>query len=171
MRTTHLRVSLYVAALYLCAISLQAQSVSSTQNNPPLITSMSLEAFQQRVQALGFSPERGNTDGKPDAFFIFMAEGRKVGALTLGPAVIELFVSYKDGATLEDLNDWNRTHFGATAFVAQNGSAMLRSELVLEGGVTEQNVSSFITRFRDMAVAYARFILDHKKKPQAAPGE
>lgn len=164
MRTTYLRVSLYFAALYLCTIALQAQSVSSTQNDPPLITSMSLESFQQRVQALGFSTVRGNTDGKPDAVFTFLAEGRKVGAITMGPAVIELFVNYKDGATLEDLNEWNRNHFGTTAFVAQNGNAILRSDLVLEGGVTEQNVSSFITRFRDMASAYARFIVDHKKK-------
>ena len=94
-----------------------------------------------------------------------MAEGRKVGGLLENPAVLELFVSYKDGAMPDDLNDWNRTHFGTTAFVDRNGNAILRSNLVLEGGVTEQNVNSFITRFRDAAAAYARFIVDHKKKP------
>jgi len=165
MSTTHLRASLCFAVFYLCAIALPAQGSSSTQNNAPLVTSMTLESFQQRVQALGFSPTRGNTDGKPDSFFIFMAEGRKIGGLSLSPTIIELFVSFTDGAKPEDLSEWNRTHVGTVAFIAQNGNAVLRSNLFLEGGITEQNVNLFITRFRDAAVDYGRFIVDHKKKP------
>ena len=164
MNNIQLRVSLCLAVFYLFALPLQAQSTSSTENHPPLVTAISLESFQQRVQALGFLTTRGSTDGKQDTYFTFMAEGRKVGGITLSPAVIELFISYKDGAMLEDLNEWNRTHFGTTAFIDQKGNAVLRSDLVLEGGVTEQNVNSFITRFRDAAGAYARFIVDHKKK-------
>jgi len=165
MSTTHLRVFLSFSLLYLCAVALQAQSSSSTPSNPPLVTSMTLEDLQQRVQALGFSTTRGNTDGKPNTFFTFMAEGRKIGALTVGPTVVELFVSFTDGAKPEDLSEWNRIHYESQAFVAQNGNAVLRSDLFLEGGVSEQNLNLFITRFRDSAIAYARFIVDHKKKP------
>lgn len=157
-------ISLYLGALSLLAVPLQAQSVLSPPSNPSVVTSMSLESFQQRVQALGFSTTRGSKDGKQDTYFTFLAEGRRVGALSLTPGIIELFISFKDGAVPEDLNEWNRTHFGTAAFVDQNGNAVLRSDLALEGGVTEQNVDSFITRFRDTAGAYARFIIEHKKK-------
>jgi len=153
------------AVCFLFLKPLPAQNISNPPNNPALVTSLTIESFQQRVQALGFSTTSGNADGKQETYFTFMAEGRKVGGLLENPAVLELFVSYKDGAMPDDLNDWNRTHFGTTAFVDRNGNAILRSNLVLEGGVTEQNVNSFITRFRDAAAAYARFIVDHKKKP------
>ena len=148
----------------LFAGALQAQNGMNTQVSPVLVNTMPLEAFQQHVQALGFSTTRGNTDGKPDTYFTFMAEGRKVGALSINPGVIELFISYKDGALPEDLNEWNRSHFGTSAFVDQNGNAVLRSDLFLDGGVSEPNVNSFIIRFRDVAGAFARFIVEHKKK-------
>jgi hypothetical protein len=164
MRISHLRVSLYMGAFCLLVTPLPAQQTSNPASDPALITKMTLESFQQRVQVLGFSPTRGNTDGKQDTYFTFMAEGRKVGGLIVNPAVVELFISYTDGGTPEDLNEWNRTHFGTAAFVDQKGNAVLRSDLVLDGGVTGQNVDSFITRFRDAASAYARFIIEHKKK-------
>lgn len=153
------------AVCFLFAKPLQAQNISNPASNPALVTSLTIESFQQRVQAPGFSTTRGSADGKPDSYFTFMAEGRKVGGLLENPGVLELFVSYKDGAMPDDLNDWNRTHFGSTAFTALNGNAVLRSNLVLEGGVTQQNIDSFITTFRDAAAAYARFIVEHKKKP------
>lgn len=167
MRFAHLRAGLCVAVFYLLVISSQAQSPAP--NNPPLVTTMTIESLQQRVQALGFATTRGNTDGKPDSFFTYLAEGRKVGAIIVNPDVVELFVSFKDGSTPEDLNEWNRTHYGTAAFIDQRGNAVLRNDLILEGGVTEQSVTVFITRFRDIASAYARFIADHKKKLQSPP--
>lgn len=164
MRNTHRRIALQFAALSLVAISLQAQNQASLQGDPNLVTGMTLEAFQQKVQVLGFSTTRGSANGKQDSYFTFMAEGRKVGGLALSPTILELFISYKDGALPEDLNEWNRNHFGTAAFVDQNGNAVLRSDLLLEGGVADQNVNAFIIRFRDAAGAFARFIVDHKKK-------
>jgi hypothetical protein len=164
MSANRLGVFLCIAILYLSATALPAQSTPTTQNNPPLVTSMTLEDFQQRVQALGFITTRGNKDGKPDTFFTFMAEGRKIGGLMVGPSAIELFVSFTDGAKVEDLNDWNRTHLGNAAFIAQNGNAILRWDLFLDGGVTDKSLNSFITRFRDSAVEYGRFVVDHNKK-------
>ena len=144
MRIT-LRFFLYFGAVCLLFVKpLQAQNISNPSSSPALVTTLTLESFQQRVQALGFTTTRGSADGKQDPYFTFMAEGRKVGALLENPAVLELFVSYKDGSTPDDLNDWNRTHFGTSAFIDVNGNATLRSNLVLEGGVTEKNVNSFI---------------------------
>ena len=168
MSFTHLRVGLCFAIFFLFVLTSRAQSPTSP-SNPPLVTTMTIETFQQRVQALGFSTTRGETDGKPDSFFTFMAEGRKVGAIMVNPVVMELFVSFKDGGTTEDLNEWNRTHYGTAAFIDQKGNAVLRNDLILEGGVTEQSLSIFITRFRDIASAYAHFVADHKKKPQTPP--
>jgi hypothetical protein len=125
---------------------------------------MPLEAFQQRVQALGFSPVRGSTDGKLDDYFTFRAEGRKVGGRSATPEILELFVYYTDGASLETVNEWNNTHVGSSAYVDKDGNAVLESDLVLTGGVSVANLDAFITNFRDAASSYARFVLDHQKK-------
>ena len=93
------RFLLYFGAVCLLFVKpLPAQNVSNPPSNPALVRSLTIESFQQRVQALGFTTTRGNADGKQDPYFTFMAEGRKVGGLLENPAVLELFVSYKDGA-------------------------------------------------------------------------
>ena len=165
MTITRLRTSLYLGVISLLfATSMAAQNSAIPASYSALVTSLTVETFQQRVQALGFSTNRVATDGKQNTFFTFMAEGRKVAGLVLTPSVVELFISYTDGAMPEDLNEWNRSHFGTTAYIDQKGNAVLRSDLVLDGGVTEKNLDSFVTRFRDAAGAYARFVVEHKKK-------
>ncbi len=128
-----------------------------------MVSTLSLEDFQHRVQALGFQCERGTTDGKLDDYFTFRAEGRKVGARMASPTLPELFVYYSDGASLATVNEWNNTQFVSTAFVDKDGNAVLENELMLTGGVSEENFNTFITNFRDSAATYARFILDHQK--------
>jgi hypothetical protein len=130
-----------------------------------------MEGFQHRVQVLGFQCERGSTDGKLDDYFTFRAEGRKVGGKVASPELIELFVYYSDGASLATVNEWNRTHFGGTAFVDADGDAVLESELILTGGVSEENVNAFIINFRDSAGDYARFILDRQKVKSTKPAQ
>ena len=164
MSITYRDIALYCVFLCLSAFPLHAQS-DSTQSNHAVITSMTMEAFQQRVKELGFATESGSTDGKPATFFLFRAEGRKVAGMVINRDAVELLVSFTDGAALETVNEWNRTHYGTSAFVDSKGNAELRSDLVLSGGVSQENVDSFILRFRDMASAYARFIIDHKNKP------
>jgi hypothetical protein len=158
------RVALYFAVLSLSALSLQGQTPSNGQSDHPLVSSMTTEAFQQRVKALGFVTEQGSANGNQGTFFTFMAEGRKIGGLALSPEAVELFISFSDGAALETVNEWNRTHYSSSAFVDQKGNACVKSILVVEGGVTQENLNAFITRFRESAIAYARFIVDHNKK-------
>jgi hypothetical protein len=144
-------------------------ALTKTENSSPLVSKMTLDELQHRVQVLGFQCERGSTDGKPDNYFTFRAEGRKVGGKVATPELIEFFVYYSDGASLATVNEWNNTQFGSTAYVDADGNAVLESELILTGGVTEENVNTFITNFRDSAVNYARFILDHKKDKTVKP--
>src|SRR5215469_13342232 len=136
---------------------------ATTANSTQLVSTLTLEQFQHRVQALGFQCERGTTDGKPDEYFTFRAEGRKLGARMASPGLAELFVYYSDGTSLEAVNEWNNTRFGSTAFLDKDGNAVLESLLVLTGGVSEANVNTFITNFRDFAVDYARFVIDNPK--------
>jgi hypothetical protein len=135
----------------------------TTANSTQLVSTLTLEQFQHRIQALGFQCERGTTDGKPDEYFTFRAEGRKVGAKMASPGLAELFVYYSDGTSLSAVNEWNNTHFGSTAFLDKDGNAVLESLLVLTGGVSDANVDAFITNFRDSAVDYARFVINHPK--------
>jgi hypothetical protein len=142
---------------------------SATGTSSHLVSSLTLEEFQRRVQALGFQCERVGTDGKLDEYFTFRAEGRKVAGKMATPEYMELFVYYSDGASLATVNEWNNTHFASTAFVDKDGNAVLENLLVLTGGVSEENVNSFVTNFRDSAAIYARFILDHAKGKTEKP--
>ncbi len=164
MSTTCRRIALYFAFLTPLSTQLHAQNGSNVQNNRPPISSLSTEAFQQRVKDLGFVTEMGTVSGGADTYFTFRAEGRKVVGYALNRDTLELFVSFTDGAALETMNEWNRTHYGSSAFVDQKGNAALRSDLALTGGVSPECIDSFIIRFRDIAVAYARYIVDHKNK-------
>jgi hypothetical protein len=87
------------------------------------------------------------------------------------PELAELFVYYTDGASLATVNEWNKTQFASTAFVDGDGNAVLENLLVLTGGVSEENVDTFITNFRDSAADYARFILDHAKGKTEKPAQ
>ena len=138
-------------------------------NSTHMISTVTLEEFQRRVQALGFQCERGSTDGKLDEYFTFRAEGRKLAGKVAAPEYVELFVYYTDGTTLATVNEWNKTQLASTAFVDSDGSAVLENLLVLTGGVSAENFNTFITNFRDSAVDYARFILDHAKAKAEKP--
>lgn len=168
MNATYRRFALYFFLLCSSVVQLHAQS-DSIQQSHPLITSMSMEAFQQRVKDLGFLTERESADGKPATFFTFRAEGRKIGGMVMNPETLELFVAFSDNTALETTNEWNRSHIDCSAVVDQRGGTFMRSDLVLTGGVAPENIDNFIKRFRDMAVAYARFIVDHKSKVPTAP--
>ncbi|HTF69710.1 MAG TPA: YbjN domain-containing protein [Edaphobacter sp.] len=165
-------VALFGTLLVVCPSLAQSKGPTASAaagSSKQLVSTMTLEEFQRRVQSLGFQCERGSTDGKLDSYFTFRAEGRKVAAKMATAELPELFVYYTDGASLATVNEWNNTHFASTAFVEKDGTAVLENLLVLTGGVSEENVEAFITNFRDSAADYARFILDHAKAKTEKP--
>ena len=49
------------------------------------------------------------------------------------------------------------------AYVDKEGSAALESDLIVSGGVPQENVEVFIQTFRNVVGKWARFLLDRKK--------
>lgn len=149
-----------VAALPLLAVPAAAQTASQ-----PLITSLTSEQFQKIVQAMGFETSRGKgADGKDAAFFTFRAEGYKVAGFVNDPSYIQLYNAFNDvNPTLETVNEWNRQHSFIRAYIDKEGLAVMESDLITKGGVTQDNVEVFINTFRNVVPKWARFLLDRKK--------
>jgi hypothetical protein len=156
-------------------ISAAQSSTGAVQSEPAqlnagktLVTEMTLDSFQKRVQVLGYTPARGKDEkGKDNNYFTFRAEGHLVVAKALTPHVLLLYVAYTGGTTLEAMNEWNINKTGSTAYIVKSGDACLSSDLNISGGVAQDNIDAFINSFRDKVVTYAQFVSDHPKPPTA----
>ena len=130
-----------------------------------IITSMTSFRFEELVQAMGFECTRGkDATGTDDTFFTFRAEGYKVAAFTNDPNYLLLYSAFSDvRPTLATVNGWNQSNSFSRAYVDKDGNAVLESDIILTGGVTQDNIEMFVKTFRDSVVRWARFALDHKK--------
>jgi hypothetical protein len=65
--------------------------------------------------------------------------------------------------TLATVNEWNQKNNFSRAYIDKDGNAVLESDLVLSGGVTNDTVEIFVKTFRDSVARWARFALERKK--------
>lgn len=151
-----------LAALPLIALPAAAQTAPKPASQ---ITSLTSEQFQKIVQAMGFETSRAkDAAGKDAPYFTFRAEGYKVAGFNHNPSYIQLYNAFNDvNPTLESVNLWNQEHSFTRAYVDKEGSAVLESDLIVTGGVTQENVEVFIQTFRNVVAKWARFLLDRKK--------
>jgi hypothetical protein len=142
-----------------------AEGVTKASDNS-LITSMTLEVFQKIVQGMGFECTRDkDVNGKDETFFRFQAEGYKVAAFVPDPTFIELYNAFTDVApTPTVVNEWNQANRFSRAYVDKDGNATIEDDLILSGGVTRENVETFVKTFRDTVSRWARFVIDHRPK-------
>jgi hypothetical protein len=126
---------------------------------------MTLQSFQQFVQAMGFECTRGKDEaGKDDSFFIFRAEGYKVAAFVNDASSVLLYNVFNDvNPTLATVNEWNQNGSFSRAYINKEGNAVLENDLIVSGGVTHDNLEVFVKTFRDSIARWARFALDRKK--------
>ena len=138
---------------------------TATKTDHTIITSMTSVEFQQLVQTMGFECARGkDANGKEDSYFTFRAEGYKVAAVTSDPSYVQLYNGFTDvNPTLATVNEWNQNNSFSRAYVDKDGTAALESDMIFTGGVTRENVETFLKTFRDSVSRWARFALDHKK--------
>lgn len=133
---------------------------------PAIITTMTLESLQTKIQAMGYECTRAKDDsGKNDTYVIFRAQGFKVAGFVPAPNVIELDNVFTDvHPTLETINQWNRENRFAFAYIGEDGSIILQSSLDLDGGVTHDGFATFINNFRDAVAKWAEFVVAHESK-------
>ncbi len=64
--------------------------------------------------------------------------------------------------TPEQINEWNRTKRLSRAYIDQEGNPVLESDLITDGGITEQNLIAFVKTFTAVSVpSYSMFLLKH----------
>jgi hypothetical protein len=141
-----------------------SNDTATKKTDSTIITSMTLEAFQQIVQKMGFECTRGKDEsGKDETFFTFRAEGYKVAVL-IYPSSVMLYCGFTDvHPTLSTVNEWNVNNRFSCSYVDKEGTATLESSLIFSGGVTHETLEVFIKTFRDSVGRWARFVLDHEK--------
>jgi len=161
-----MKIVIFLAGLCASALAQTAKPGSDTQaaTKPASITSMTSEQFQKLVQGMGFECTRDKTDGKDDTYFTFRAEGYKVAAFFHDPSYLLLYNAFTDvNPTLATVNEWNQKNNFSRAYIDKDGNAVLESDLVLSGGVTNDTVEIFVKTFRDSVARWARFALERKK--------
>jgi hypothetical protein len=137
---------------------------SQSADKPEIISVMPLESFQKLVQGMGFECTRNKDDkGNLEDYFVFRAEGYKVGAKAPSEEYVYLFNVFTDKVPIDLVNEWNRTHNFSRAYLGNDNLVYLDTEIVIHGGVSRENIESQIKQFRDSVARWARFILEHQK--------
>jgi len=138
---------------------------AQTAAKPEFFTSMTLEKVQGIIAAMGFEVTRDkDNDGKPVSYFVFKAEGYKVGASVPEPDFIWLYNEFTDKATLETINEWNESNRFSRVYLGSKDKGLyLETEIVVAGGITRENIELQIKQFRDSVARWARFVIDHQQ--------
>ncbi|NET56046.1 MAG: YbjN domain-containing protein [Symploca sp. SIO2E6] len=72
---------------------------------------------------------------------------------------IQLYIGFTGiTVTLNQVNEWNKNHRFSRAYIDEEGDAVLEADLDLEGGVTAENLSRFISIFILSVDKFADFI-------------
>jgi hypothetical protein len=151
----------------ICCALLICVSASGQQPEPAksvLISTMTLETAQQIIQGLGFKCTwEKDEKGVPNTYFIFRAEGFKVGVEVPTANFIWLYNIFTDPATPETINEWNSKNRFSRAYIASDKNLYLDTEIIVKGGITRENIEAQIDEFRDSVARWARFVIDHQK--------
>ncbi len=61
---------------------------------------------------------------------------------------MQLYAGFKNKASLQQINEWNKTKRFSRAYVDDEGDAVIEADLDFAGGVTKETVEEFIKTFR-----------------------
>lgn len=129
-----------------------------------IVSSLTLESFQQIVQGMGFECTRDKDEsGKLQDYFVFRAEGYKVVARVPTNEYAYLFNIFTDKVPLEVVNKWNQANSFSRASLGTDGNLYLETEIPVGGGATRDNIERQIKTFRDSVTRWARAVLDTEK--------
>jgi TonB family protein len=148
-----IRLSALLLASALCSAIFADDSVSSPTAAATIVTNLTLDAAQDLIRGMGFDCER--LPGKD--LLQFEAEGYTIYAGT-GPSELYLLSMFTDvRPTQEQINKFSSKNDFAKLYTDKDGMGILSYPILLEGGVTRENLKSAIKMFRTTVVNYVRF--------------
>jgi len=135
-----------------------------------MITAVTVDSVQKRIQAMGFDCTRGKDDkGQDNNFFVFKAEGYKVIVFVPATTTVEVDTVFDDvHPSLASVNEWNRDNRFSRAYIEKDGSIDLEDDLDLANGITPAGFEGFIKTFRNSVARWAQFAVAHDEKKPAA---
>ena len=119
---------------------------------------ITLDQAYQILKKSGFS-----LDDKDDDSLTILQEGRKILLFQMRDGDFQLYYGASGiKLTPEQINEWNRTKRLSRAYIDQEGNPVLESDLITDGGITEQNLIAFVKTFTAVSVpSYSMFLLKH----------
>lgn len=121
--------------------------------------------MEQFMKQLGFQYEI-KTDSQGDPMISFKQGGLKVGLYFYGKKAqgqytaiqISAGFSMKEGPSMEQINQWNRSKRYARAYLDREGDPRVEVDLDLEGGVTEGAIKELFRTNQAVLKAFTKHI-------------
>ncbi len=108
-----------------------------------------------------FKTEGYSFDVDSDGDLIWRLEGfRTLLIIASNKESVQFRVAFSDGnATLEKVNDWNRTKKYSRTYLDNDGDPVLELDIDLEGGVTRGRIVSFLKTCRTSLNAWLKEVV------------
>jgi hypothetical protein len=118
---------------------------SGMTNDHKVIQSLSSEDMVKLLKETGFLGAKVDKDGdvsvKMRGYNVWFLTGKRASVLQAK------FGLKNSHANIQKINSWNRTRRFSSAYMDENGNAVLKSDIDLEEGVTTASIKKFITVF------------------------
>ncbi|GAC1400590.1 MAG: YbjN domain-containing protein [Pyrinomonadaceae bacterium] len=140
---------IFFVAIFLFA-SFAAQAKTTTA--PEVVTSVSESKMQGILQDIGIdsSKLKENT-------FKFKFDDYPV-ILFNKERNMQLYAGFKAKASIEKVNEWNKTHRFSRAYIDGEGDPVIEADLDFDGGVPVDAIKEFIKTFRLSVTAFVKFL-------------
>lgn len=147
------KLSLWVVFSWLLLCSAM---VSATE----LVEKFSDDYVLQMLRNEGYNPEK-----MKDGVFRLKVDGMTMALFNKSDGDMQLYYSPSGvRVSLEDINEWNRTHRLSRAYLDGDKDPVLESDLLSNGGLTEKHVTEFLKIFKMSVDAYRKYLGEHMQR-------
>lgn len=128
--------------------------------NNGLVEKFSDDYVLQVMRNEGYSPEK-----LKDGLIRLKVDGVTMALFNKTDGDMQLYYSLSGARmSLEDINEWNRTHRLSRAYLDTDKDPVLESDLLSNGGLTEKHVTEFMNVFKMSVSAFREFIGQRAKQ-------
>ena len=93
-----------------------------------------------------------------ESVYLINLEGYRVVLFNMGVS-LQLYAGFEDQVDLATINEWNRNVRYSRAYVDDDGTAVIESDLDLDSGVTMDGIVEYIDTFRVSVQAFANLLM------------
>ena len=145
--------AMILAAACLTAVTLRAEEDEDVITTEKVVR----KATPQFVEQLLGKLDLDYKEASKNSYLIQLAEMRMLILIQTGD--LQLYIGFKGvRASVNRINEWNRTHRFSRAYIDKDNDPVLESDLDFAGGVTLDTIKNFITLFESSAKAYKEFL-------------